>query len=161
MRLVILIIIVPFAYGDYEYKVSRINYRWWDVASFPVTLHTIGYTKTYRGIDLSIRHGMSTREKNSLDTSYRHIESQLTDFWSFGVGHTHRVNRLGLSGAILYTEYKELGKPDTDFGYSFGAEYRLSNQYSIKITKDQYYKKNKAGYGEEVTEGVGLAITYK
>lgn len=153
--------VAPFAYGDVEYKVSRMNYRWWNMASFPVTLHTIGYTETYSGIDLSLRHGQSTTEKNSLDTSYREVESKLTHFWSFGIGHTYKINRIGINGAILYTEYKELGRPDTDFGYSAGIEYRLSPKYSISITKDRYYKKHKPSYGNEVTEGIGLAITYR
>jgi long-subunit fatty acid transport protein len=154
--------IVPFAYGEVEYKVSRLRYQWWDKASFPVTLHTIGYTHTQKHLDLSVKYGNSTRERNELNTSYRDIDNQIKHLFSFGAGGRYRINRFSFVAGGLYTEYKEVinGKsyPDTGFGYYYGLQYEIDETASIKLSFDHYYSKDKEGHGREVTEGTGISI---
>jgi hypothetical protein len=147
------------ANADIEYKASDITYTWGDKASFPVTLHTIGYYKSINSTEFSIRHGKSTRAGNSVVDSYS-IKSGLDDFWSIGLGHSFTFNRMSFLGGLLYTEYRELGMPDTDFGRYIGIGYRISKDYSVRVTRDYYYRKERETKGDEVTKGTGISLVY-
>ncbi len=163
MKFLILLILPSLTMADIEYKVSQLDYRLWDAAKFPVTLHTIGYIKNVNGFTLGIRHGGTDTQKNE----YKHnpdLHKKISRFWSFSVGYSYFVSGVNLGAGINYTEYKEHGaqysNSDTGNGYYISADYQINQDYSIGLSKDIYYKKYKSGYGNEITNGVGVYLTY-
>lgn len=163
MKILILMLLPSLAMADIEYKVSQLDYRLWDAAKFPVTLHTIGYIKNVNGFTFGSRYGQSNTRGNEYNNSYSSLEKRISRFWSFSGGYSYFVSGFNLGAGINYTEYKEEGEypnSDTGNGYYISADYRINQDYSIGLSKDTYYKKYKAGYGKETTNGVGVYLTY-
>lgn len=162
MKILAIMLLPSLVMADIEYKVSQLDYRLWDAAKFPVTLHTIGYIKNMNCFTLGIRYGGTDTKKNE----YKHnssLKKKISRFWSFSGGYSYFISGISLGAGINYTEYKEEGEypnSDTGNGYYISADYRINQDYTIGLSKDTYYKKYKSGYGEEITNGVGVYLTY-
>lgn len=151
------------ALGGIEYKASRMRYTLWDKASFPVTLHTIGYQKFMGDFGGHISYGKSDTKQNTIDTGYD-TNSSIKRFFSSGLSYKYDIGRVRLISGVNYTEYKSCYSawgcnPDTGVGYHLRMQYFLSSKYSVGISRDSYYRKHKKGLGEEITDGFGLYFT--
>lgn len=150
--------------ADLELKYSQYSYRWWDEASYPVKGFSIGYIKYFDSTGVSLSYGKSDSVKNQVEDGYN-LTSKIDDIWVLGL-----INRSNLSygfsfnAGVIYTEYKEVtssgSNSDTGFGYHASIEYRLDNDFSVKLSHDDYYRKHKVDYGVETTKSNSLSLVY-
>lgn len=161
----IIIILLPLiSHADIEYKVAKAEYRWWNKASFPVTIHTIGYSHFINDIELSVSLGKSTTAYNSVKSGYK-LSSKIDNLESYGIGYRYKTRYVICHIGWTYTEYvegmDEWKNEDMSFGYYFGLSKPITKDLYIKLIYNHYYDKIKPQAGREVTAATGIALIYR
>jgi hypothetical protein len=147
----------PAAY-EIEGRVTALNYDFGRYAEFNVNLYQIGVSKFYGDTGVSVLVGESDRDSHGRNTG------EVKNFWVMSLEHRFRLSdQLTLAVRYNYTEYKSAlnGRfnPDTGSGFGVGIIHRLSRDYSVKLSYDDYYRKAQPEIGGEKTYGAGVSFT--
>ena len=150
------------ALADYELeaRATNLDYYIGRYAKFNVNLYQIGVSKFYGDSGWSVMVGESNQ---GIDDA---ITGEVKNFWVMSaVQRFNLSNRLATGIRFNYTEYKSTingrGNPDTGLGYGLSLIARVSRDYSIKVSYDDYYRKTKESLGKEKTNGTGVSVMYR
>jgi hypothetical protein len=143
-----------------EIKITDLNYTWGAEANFPITLVQVGGSYYNRlGTGFSLYTGQSN-ERNSTVSQYK---ASVKNFFSLSINQSIEIDKnISAEARSSYTEYKSCVdgygcNPDTSTGYGVSIKYRISD-YSIKLSYDNYYEKQKTKEIKEKTNGYSLSI---
>ena len=158
-----LVLILAFNSAVYSYeleaRVTKLDSNVGKYANFDVNLYQFGVSKFYGNTGLSVMTGQSDKD------TYNGLIGEVKNFWVMSVTQRFRLsNRFTLGTSLNYTEYKstinDQGNPDTDPGYGVSLIGRLSEDFFIKLSFDDFYRKVNKSTGIETTRGSGLSIIY-
>ena len=145
---------------EIEARTTNLHYNIGRYAKFNVSLYQMGVSKFYGGSGWSVMVGESNQGLDGV------ITGEVKNFWVMSAVQRFNVsNRLAVGVRFNYTEYKSTingsGNPDTGLGYGISLIARVSRDYSIKISYDDYYRKTKEALGKEKTSGAGVSVMYR
>lgn len=142
------------ASADIELKTSNVNYELGSYGKFGFKAYQAGYTGFYGDLGVSVLGGQSEKGEGHY----------MRNFFSMAALYRIRLTRgFVLSLGPMYTEYKACYvkwgcNPDTGSGYTMAIQKRLSNQYSVKLSYNDFYRKEHKTLGTEKTNSTALSF---
>lgn len=161
--LIALLLASSLSHANYELetRTTKLSYSWGQYGQYDLTLRQIGgsyYTDSGFGFRAMV--GQSDEQSDKLGFTTKRVKTR--DFWVMNINKRFELSdKISVQGGVNYTEYKSCvnGRcnPDTSLGYGVAIEYKLSTSHGLKISYDDYYKKDN-GYTVESTDGLGLSL---
>ena len=152
------------AHSEIEIKASQMHYRWGSNASFPLTAYQVGYTEYLNNYGFRILGGESDTKTNTVGGIYQQETQKMKRFF---VGNIHKrfIWPKGFSSqiGINYTEYQSCSdsygcNADTGIGYGIALQKRISQEYAVKLSYDDLYRKQHKVLGKEITRSVAISL---
>jgi hypothetical protein len=142
------------ANSDIEIKASSVAYGLGSYGDFTFKAYQVGYTGFYGDFGLSLLGGQSEKGEGHY---MRNFFSMAALYKAALVRKTYMV--IG----PMYTEYRACHvqwgcNPDTGLGWVAGLAYYVGSGVSIKLTVNDYYRKEHEQLGTERTKSLALSM---